>query len=149
MATREEKRRAEYHRMAEGLRRLEEALHGARAGRDAVPEAWHDIAQDQGPGRKEKVTLWVEADVLRFFRSLGLGYGPRINRVLRAYMHARLAGVIRGAETAPQFRLAMAGERPLWGETAQQMGEGAGPDAAEREVEARLLVEERVRGMGL
>lgn len=98
MATRIERRRAEYHKMAEGLRRLEEALHGAQAGRDAVPEAWHDIAQAVGPGRKEKVTLWVEADVLRFFRSLGKGHTVRMAEVLATFMHARLAGVVKGPE---------------------------------------------------
>ena len=98
MATRDEKRRAEYHLMAEGLRRLEMALHGARAGRDAVPEAWHDIAQAVGPGRKERVTLWVEADVLRFFRSMGKGHTTRMAEVLATFMHARLAGVVKGPE---------------------------------------------------
>lgn len=98
MATREEKRRAEYHRMSEGLRRLEEALHGARRGRDAVPEAWHDIAQDAGPGRKERVCLWVEADVLRFFRAMGKGHTMRMAEVLATFMHARLAGVVKGPE---------------------------------------------------
>ena len=140
---------AHYHYMADAMRRLEWDLHHRIEVTGRIPPEWHAIAQEEGRVGTERVALRLDKDVLRFYRSLGLGYGPRINRVLRAYMHARLAGVIRGAETAPQFRLAMAGERPLWGETAQQMGEGAGPDAAEREVEARLLVEERVRGMGL
>ena len=58
------------------------------------------------------LAIRLDRDVVKFFRSMGLGYGPRINRVLRTYMHARLAGVIRGPETAPQFRMAMTGERP-------------------------------------
>jgi hypothetical protein len=35
---------------------------------------------------------------------MGPDYGPRINDVLRSYMHARLAGVIRGAETLAHYR---------------------------------------------
>lgn len=98
MATRTEKRRAAYHRMAEGLRRLEAALHGPDGGQAAVPAAWHDIAQATGPGRKVKVTLWIEADVLRFFRATGAGHTTRMAEVLATFMHARLAGVVKGPE---------------------------------------------------
>ncbi|MFM7334671.1 MAG: hypothetical protein ACKO1H_09705 [Tabrizicola sp.] len=35
---------------------------------------------------------------------MGPDYGPRINDVLSSYMHARLAGVIRGAETISHYR---------------------------------------------
>lgn len=96
MNAREEKRRGHYHQMAEGLRRLEEALHSAAPGRAAVPEAWLDIATRPGPSAKAKVTLWVEADVLGFFRSLGKGHTARMGEVLSSFMHARLAGVIHG-----------------------------------------------------
>jgi uncharacterized protein (DUF4415 family) len=98
MTTKDDKRRAAYHQMAEGLRRLEMALHGPRRGKDAVPDAWHEIAQGPGPGRKVKVTLWVEADVLRFFRSLGAGHTTKMAEVLATFMHARLAGVVKGPE---------------------------------------------------
>lgn len=140
---------AHYHYMADAMRRLEWDLHHRIEVTGRVPVEWHAIAQEEGRVGTERVGLRLDKDVLRFFRSLGLGYGPRINRVLRAYMHARLAGVIRGAETAPQFRRRPEGERPLWGETAAALGEGEGPDDAERAVEARARMEERVRGMGL
>ena len=91
-------RKASYHRMAEGLRNLERALHGARRGEGAVPEDWHAIAQGVGAGRKVKLTLWVEADVLRFFRSMGKGHTTRMAEVLSTFMHARLAGVVKGPE---------------------------------------------------
>ena len=42
--------------------------------------------------------------MLKFFRSMGPDYGPRINDVLRSYIHSRLAGVIRGAETIDHYR---------------------------------------------
>lgn len=140
---------AHYHYMADAMRRLEWDLHHKIEATGRVPVEWHEIAQEEGRVGTERIGLRLDKDVLRFFRSLGLGYGPRINRVLRTYMHARLAGVIRGAETAPQFRVALAGERPLWGETAAALGEGEGPDDAERAVEARARMEERVRGRGL
>ena len=42
--------------------------------------------------------------MVKFFKSMGPDYGPRINDVLKSYMHARLAGVIRGAETLDHYR---------------------------------------------
>lgn len=140
---------AHYHYMADAMRRLEWDLHHRIEVTGRIPPEWHEIAQEEPRGGTERVAIRLDKDVVKFFRSMGLGYGPRINRVLRSYMHARLAGVIRGPETAPQFRLPVAGERPLWGETARMMGMGEGPDAAEREVEARARMEERVRGVGL
>lgn len=140
---------AHYHYMADAMRRLEWDLHHKIEATGRIPPEWHEIAQEEGRVGTERVAIRLDRDVVRFFRSMGLGYGPRINRVLRSYMHARLAGVIRGAETAPAFRLRMEGERPMWGETAAAMGEGPGPDAAEREVEARARMEERVRAAGM
>ncbi|MBD1204693.1 MAG: BrnA antitoxin family protein [Rhodobacteraceae bacterium] len=140
---------AHYHYMADAMRRLEWDLHHTIEATGRVPLEWHEIAQEEPRGGTERVAIRLDKDVVKFFRSMGLGYGPRINRVLRVYMHARLAGVIRGPETAPQFRVALAGERPLWGETAASFGAGEGPDDEEREVEARARAEERVRGRGV
>ncbi|GAB1362228.1 hypothetical protein MASR1M32_14640 [Rhodobacter sp.] len=47
--------------------------------------------------------MWVEADVLRFFRSLGLGHTTKMADVLAAFMHARLAGVVKGPEDVDYF----------------------------------------------
>ena len=136
------KKAEHFHYMADAMRRLEWDLHHKIEATGRVPVEWHEIAQEEGRVGTERTSLRLDRDVLRFFKSMGLGYGPRINRVLRTYMHARLAGVIRGADTAPMFRVPMAGERPLWGETAQAMGVGDGPGAAEREVEALARVAE-------
>jgi uncharacterized protein (DUF4415 family) len=38
---------------------------------------------------KEQVTLRLDADVLKWFRSQGKGYQTKINALLRAYMEAR------------------------------------------------------------
>ena len=47
---------------------------------------------------KIKLTRRVDEDVARFFRALGAGHLTRMNAVLRAFMHARLAGVVKGPE---------------------------------------------------
>jgi hypothetical protein len=80
MTKAETTRKAQYHRMAEGLKQLEAALQGRLAESGVIPPEWHAIAQGQGAGAKVKLTLWVEADVLRTF------------------MQARLAGVVKGPE---------------------------------------------------
>ena len=38
------------------------------------------------PEPKQQITLRIDSDVLRFFRSLGRGYQSRINSVLRRYV---------------------------------------------------------------
>jgi uncharacterized protein (DUF4415 family) len=103
MFRRNDKERANFHLMAERLRRLEAALRDPEPGHEAVPEGWHRIAQSPGPGAKEKVTLWVESDVLRFFRSMGKGHTLRMAEVLATFMHARLAGVVQGPEDVDYY----------------------------------------------
>lgn len=89
---------AHYHWLAESLRNLEADLRHGMAGSAFIPADWAAIAQADPEPAKVKVTLRVDADVARFFRTLGTGHLTRMNAVLRAFMHARLAGVVKGAE---------------------------------------------------
>jgi hypothetical protein len=43
-----------------------------------------------------------------------------MNDVRQAFMHARIAGVVEGAETIRQYR--EGGERPDWGDISRMMG---------------------------
>ena len=142
--------RASYYYMAEAMRRLEWDLHHTIEATGRIPEEWHEIAQQANRQPSERVTLRLDRDVVKFFRSMGAGYGPRINDVLRSYMHARLAGVIRGADTMELFRTPdeVQEERPVWGELAESLGE-EGPEAGDvlREKMARLR--ERMRAHGI
>lgn len=47
-----------------------------------------------------EVSLKPDDDLVAWFRSLGRGWQPRTNAVLRAYMHAVIAKAIEGAESA-------------------------------------------------
>ena len=108
--------RANYHYMADALRRLEHDLHNTIEATSRIPLEWHEIAQARTPRRKTRVTLLLEEDVVRFFKSMGAGHGARMNEVLRVFMHGRLAGVIRGADTIDYFRRGKGlhdGDRPL------------------------------------
>lgn len=64
-----------------------------------MPSEWRDLARHEMP-KKERVTLRIDADVLRFFRKLGNGYQAELNGVLRAFMLARLAEVLGPREEA-------------------------------------------------
>jgi uncharacterized protein (DUF4415 family) len=143
--------RASYFYMAEAMRRLEWDLHQTIEATSRIPAEWHQIAQRADRQPTERVTLRLDRDVVKFFRSMGTGYGPRINDVLRSYMHARLAGVIRGAETMELFRREeeeMEAERPIWGADAASLGEGA-VEEADLEREARARLREKMRAFEL
>jgi uncharacterized protein (DUF4415 family) len=92
------RRRESYHHLAQTLRGLEEDLRHGLAGSARIPAEWHALAQEPAVPAKVPVTIRVDADVARFFRSLGRGHLTRMNAVLRAFMLARLAGVVQGAE---------------------------------------------------
>lgn len=139
------RQRAQMTYMMDVMRRLEWDLHNTIELTGRIPAEWHEIATATPRSVKKRVCIALEADVLKFFRSMGEGYGPRINDVLRSYMHARLAGVIRGAETLAHYREreeAWSGEKPQFGEVAKAMGgewEDAGPGV---EQASRVVVQE-------
>lgn len=124
-------RRVNYHYMADVMRRLEWDLHQKILTEGRVPETWREIARERETSKKVRVTLTIEEDVLKFFRSMGEGYGPRINRVLAGFMHARLAGLLEGGETMDYFAKRGAkdldGAKPGWGDH-QKMYEALGPE---------------------
>jgi len=101
-------------------------LHEARA----LPRDWDRIWEDQDKRdpKRRKVTISLDEDVIRFFKGLGPGYQPRMNRVLRAFMHFRLAKLIEGPDTMdyilkPEEVLEKAKLRPKWGDTERLVGE--------------------------
>ena len=63
---------------------------------DNMPFEWASI-EDEVPvrQRKTRITASFDADVVKFFRAMGLGYQARMNAVLRAYMLGLLSREIR------------------------------------------------------
>ncbi|MEM8824353.1 MAG: BrnA antitoxin family protein [Pseudomonadota bacterium] len=111
--------------MIRAMRAFEWDMHSAitRAGR--LPAEWREIWEARS-AKKERVTLRVDADVVRFFKSMGDGYGPRMNAVLRSFMQARLAGLIDGEDLAETYRARWMGTaRPSPATEAQQEAERA------------------------
>ncbi|MEL6641570.1 MAG: BrnA antitoxin family protein [Pseudomonadota bacterium] len=82
-------------------RMVEHDLHSVAHKLRCLPKEWDEIWQDadRRDPKKVPVTIRLDADVVKFFKAMGEGYQPRINRVLRSFMHYRLAGIIDGPDT--------------------------------------------------
>lgn len=65
-----------------------------------MPHDWNNIAcdRDKRDAKRTRITASFDADMVKFFKALGPGYQHRMNRVLRAFMHASLAGLVDGAD---------------------------------------------------
>lgn len=146
------RQRSHFTYMMDVMQRLEWDFHNAIRARGRVPPAWHEIARATPRQTKHKVTLDLEQDVLKFFKTMGKGHGARINEVLKSYMHARLAGVVEGAETLSVFQRDAASyqaERPEFGDVAKLLGEEPEPEP-DRSHSAQALLNRvlRLRGQG-
>lgn len=119
------KQREHHHYLIDAMARIDYDLHNRIYINQRVPSDWTRIATSPSPHRK-RVTIRLDEDVLKFFRSMGRDYGPRINDVLKAFMHARLMGLLHGDETVDQFKeQEQSGprKRPGWGWTEEQIAE--------------------------
>ncbi|MFN0115095.1 MAG: BrnA antitoxin family protein [Paracoccaceae bacterium] len=120
------RKRAQMTYMMDVAWRIEWDLHNAINERGFIPEAWHEIARATPRGKRRKVTMSIDEDVIRFFREMGIGHLGRMAEVLKTYMHARLAGLVNGAETLNHYKRREtyhAGARPAFGENARILGE--------------------------
>ena len=130
--------RANYYYMYDAMQRLDWDLHNHIEATDHIPREWHDIAKQKTAKSKVHLTMRVDEDVVRFFKSMGAGHLVRMNDVLRTFMHARLAGVLRGADTIDYYRRSFEvepKERPLWGDVGRGFGKLPEATAEEREFE--------------
>ncbi|MEM1275214.1 MAG: BrnA antitoxin family protein [Pseudomonadota bacterium] len=60
-----------------------------------IPNAWYrmdKIAPCTEP--KQQITLRLDRDMVKFYRTLGRGYQGRMNAILRTYMLARISRII-------------------------------------------------------
>ena len=61
----------------------------APEGPSLGPEFWERARVAFPEGRKQQLTLRLDADVLAWFKAQGKGYQTRMNAVLRAFYEAR------------------------------------------------------------
>ncbi len=131
------RQRIDYRFLGDTMRELEWDIRHPLYLRGRVPTEWHQIAQEPSRARR-RLTLRIDEDVVKFFRALGPGYGPRMNMVLRAFMHGRLSGLVEGPESidyitegAEMDELGVARPRP--GETEAEMRKILGEDRSKRD----------------
>ena len=68
---------------------MEKWLAQSRLKERLIPPDWHSVERDVPVGRRRtKITAAFDADLVKWFRNMGLGYQARMNQVLRSYMLA-------------------------------------------------------------
>ena len=89
-----------YVQMMVELGDLERHWEQARLKQKLIPPDWHRVERDAPTRRrKTKITADFDADLVRWFRAMGLGYQARMNQVLRTWMLARISGEIEGQDS--------------------------------------------------
>ncbi len=89
-----------FDRMLDVLGEQVEELDRLKRGLELIPPGWHRVAREAPvTPPKTKVSLKLDDDMVAWFRGLGRGWQPRMNAVLRAYMHAVISKAVKGAET--------------------------------------------------
>ena len=85
----------------EALMMVEEDLLDVMWAHQGCPPDWHHVwaDRDRRDGKRTRCTVAFDADVVKFFKAMGPGYQHRMNRVLRGFMHMRLAKIINGPDT--------------------------------------------------
>jgi uncharacterized protein (DUF4415 family) len=121
------RQKLEYALLGDAMRQLEWDLRHPMFMAGRIPKEWRRIHRTP-TGPKAKLTLRVDEDVVKFFRSLGRGYQEKMNLVLKGFMHARLSEFVEAPEW---LDLLAEGEelddlgvaRPRLGDTEREMGE--------------------------
>jgi hypothetical protein len=135
----------------------------------SIPDDWNYL-EDQFPTqtKKIKISLYLDADMVRWFRNLGKGYQARINAILRIYWRGLISGDVRSYteehEVAPrkvaylagmraqlEERMDLAVEKGLLDATAAEQVKAAtaemwSPEWAKKEVLRRVMKERAGRG---
>ncbi len=107
-----------------------------------VPSEWHEVLKHEPTGGRTRVTLRLDADLVKFFRKMGPGYQTQINRILRAFVKAKMAGFVNGPGNMEEMTLGLSERddlRPQIGDFERIMdemyerergkGREAGPEA--------------------
>ena len=98
MAPRGHVQKAHMNYFCDLMNQIEWDLHQQVLDEKRIPYVWNQIARERPRRGKVRLTLRVEEDVVVFFRKFGKGYQERMNDVLAAWMHGRLAALIEGPD---------------------------------------------------
>ena len=62
-----------------------------------IPKEWADVSGIPPMPGKDRITIRLDKDVVKWFKHLGPGYQRRMNVVLRIYMLSTLSKELEGA----------------------------------------------------
>lgn len=62
-----------------------------------IPKEWADISGIPPMPGKDRITIRLDKDVVKWFKNFGPGYQRRVNTVLRVYMLSTLSKELEGA----------------------------------------------------
>ena len=89
-----------FDRMLSALGEQMEEVDRLKRAMELIPPGWHKVARETPvTPPKSKVSLKLDDDMVTWFRSLSRGWQPRMNAVLRTYMHAVNSKALEGAES--------------------------------------------------
>lgn len=134
--------RTDTWRMIDAFRKVETDLHHRLLELRTIPGDWdgiHERRRERHP-KRVKVTASFDADVVRFFKGLGPGYQWRMNEVLRAYVHGRMAKIVSGPDSTDYIlhpeRIPEDPEFWAWGQAEAEI-DGWKEEREAREAKAR------------
>ena len=79
----------------EDLKALQDELRSSWIDR-SLPKEWNGYEQNGSARRqKERITIRLDEDMLKWFRAQGPGYQVRINRILRIYWNGVISGMVQ------------------------------------------------------
>ena len=116
--------KAEYRFFYDAIRQLDWDLRTDIWGAGRVPPDWRALMESDGRPDRERVTLRLDADLVRFFRRRwGRGYQQEVNLVLRSFFKLHMSRMVKG-ETGFEALLAEARTepRPGTGEAERDLG---------------------------
>ncbi len=87
----------EYRFFYDAVRKLDYDLRHEAWLSGSIPMDWKALLQEDGRPDKERVTIRLDADMVKFFRRRwGRGYQAEVNRVLRAFFKFHLSRIVKG-----------------------------------------------------
>lgn len=129
--------RLRYRFMHDQMMQFEWDLRHAIWDRRIVPSDWHQLLLKEPKGDKTRVTIRLDSDLVKFFRAYGTGWQTILNTAVRAFVKARLAGVVEGPESAATLLEGLS-SRPDIGTFERFLSGGDDPEApSEAEPEVR------------
>ncbi|MEO0654675.1 MAG: BrnA antitoxin family protein [Pseudomonadota bacterium] len=135
--------RLEYRFFCDQMNQFEWHMRWAIWDQKIVPMEWHTALERENQPSKTRVTLRLDEDLVKFFRKLGPGWQTTLNSVVRAFVKARLSGIIQGPLSLEKT-LPGLGDYPEIGDTEEkleQMAEhlrGGGQDPIARMMQELL-----------